>query len=212
MFDDQRSDRDRSMTDGESRRHQQGRARGSRVDVPVQRRDAHGDGAPAEKDIRRQLDSLEEALEEARKERVEANDNYLRLAAELDNLRKRHRQEQADQLQYGNAELITRLLPVLDNFHRALEHAPEATGGETPQEWVAGLTMVLKQLEDLLAAEGVHPIDAVGQEFDPNLHQAVMAEPSDEHAEGTVTGEMQRGYMLRDRVLRPSMVKVARNN
>src|SRR5437879_6327758 len=124
MFDDHRPQRDEPVTDGEGRRRQEGRPRGSRADVPAQRRGAQGDGASAEKDIRRQLDALEEALEEARTERAEAKDNYVRLAAELDNLRKRHRQEQADQLQYGNAELITRLLPVLDNFHRALEHAP----------------------------------------------------------------------------------------
>jgi molecular chaperone GrpE len=169
-----------------------------------------GDGD--RKELVRQLDAAEEAVEKARAEAKEAKEQYVRIAAEMDNLRKRHRQEQASQLQYGNAQLLEKLLPVLDNFHRALEHAPDAAEGEAPQEWVAGLTMVLRQLEELLAAEGVTPIDAVGQDFDPNVHQAVIAEPSDEHEEGKVIDELQRGYMLNDRLLRPSMVKVSRNS
>jgi molecular chaperone GrpE len=163
-------------------------------------------------DLRRQLDAAEEALEKARAEAAENADKYVRTVAEMDNLRKRFRQQQADQLQYGNAELLAKLLPVVDNFHRALEHAPDAPEGEAPLEWVAGLTMVLRQLEEMLAAAGVTTIEAVGHPFDPNLHQAVLAEPSDEHGEGVVTDELQRGYMLHDRVLRPSMVKVAGNS
>jgi molecular chaperone GrpE len=163
-------------------------------------------------DLRRQLEAAEEALEAARAEAAENNDRYVRTAAEMDNLRKRFRQDQAAQLQYGNSELIAKLLPVVDNFHRAVEHAPEGGEGAAAQEWIAGVTMVLRQLEELLAASGVTPIDSVGKEFDPSLHQAVMAEPSDEHDEGHVIDELQRGYMLHDRVLRPSMVKVARNS
>ena len=163
-------------------------------------------------DVRKQMQAAEEAIEKARAEARENADKYVRLAAEMDNLRKRHRQEQANQLQYANSELIIKLLPVLDNFYRALEHAPDAAEGEAPQEWISGLTLVLRQLEDLLAAEGVSPIESVGADFDPNLHQAVIAEPSDEHDEGKVIGELQRGYMLHDRVIRPSLVKVARNS
>lgn len=171
---------------------------------------APGDGD--RKELVRLLDAAEEAVEKARAEAKEATERYVRLAAEMDNLRKRHRQEQAGQVHYANAQLIEKLLPVVDNFHRALEHAPEATEGVAPQEWIAGLTMVLRQLEEMLAAEGVTPIDAVGKDFDPNVHQAVMAEPSDEHGEGKVIDELQRGYMLNDRLLRPSMVKVSRNS
>lgn len=165
----------------------------------------------AEADARRRPEAAEEEIEKARAEARENADRYVRLAAELDNLRKRYRQDQANQLQYANSELIGKLLPILDNFYRAVEHAPGSDDGDVPQEWVLGLTMVLRQFEDMLAAEGVTAIDAVGKDFDPSLHQAVLAEPSDEHEEGKVIGEMQRGYMLHDRVLRPSLVKVARN-
>jgi len=151
------------------------------------------------------------ALEEARAAIKENTDKYVRMAAEMDNMRRRHRQEQADQLQYANSELITKLLPVLDNFHRALDHAPEGVEGPTEQ-LRSGLLMVVKQFEDILESEGVRPIEAEGQFFDPNLHQAVTAEPSEEYAEGQVIAELQRGYTLHDRVLRPSLVKVARDS
>ncbi|MEA2646887.1 MAG: molecular chaperone GrpE [Chloroflexota bacterium] len=163
----------------------------------------------AEKEMRRHLEAAEEALEIARAEARETNDRYVRLAAEMDNVRRRHRQEQADQLQHANGELLTRLLPVVDNFHRALEHAP-AIEGDAGGQWVNGVTMVLRQLEEILAAAGVEPIAAVGEDFDPAVHQAVMAEESEEHDDGKVIDELQRGYRLHDRVLRPSMVKVSR--
>ena len=169
--------------------------------------------APAGKpgrDAREQLAAVEKALEAARAEARESADRHLRLAAEMDNMRRRHRQEQADQLQYANAELITKLLPVLDNFHRALDHAPEGVEGPTEQ-LRGGLLMVVKQFEDILESEGVRPIETEGKFFDPNLHQAVIAEPSADHEEGQIIAELQRGYTLHDRVLRPSMVKVARN-
>ena len=162
-------------------------------------------------DPRKQLEAAEEALEEARAAVKENTDNYVRMAAEMDNMRRRHRQEQADQLQYANSELITKLLPVLDNFHRALDHAPEGVEGPTEQ-LRSGLLMVVKQFEDILESEGVRPIEAEGQFFDPSLHQAVTAEPSEEYEEGQIIAELQRGYTLHDRVLRPSLVKVARNS
>jgi molecular chaperone GrpE len=168
-------------------------------------------GRGAELDPRKQLEAAEEALEEARAAVKENADKYVRASAEMENMRRRHRQEQADQLQYANSELITKLLPVLDNFHRALDHAPE--GVEGPSEQLrSGLLMVVKQFEDILESEGVRPIETLGQFFDPNLHQAVTAEASVDHEEGQVIEELQRGYTLHDRVLRPSLVKVARNS
>ncbi len=168
-------------------------------------------GRHADLDPRKQLEAAEEALEEARAAGKENADKYVRTAAEMENMRRRHRQEQADQLQYANSELITKLLPVLDNFHRALDHAPEGLEGPTEQ-LRSGLLLVVKQFEDILESEGVRPIEAEGQFFDPNLHQAVTAEPSEHHEEGQVIAELQRGYTLNDRVLRPSLVKVARNS
>ena len=185
-------------------------AMGIAPDIGRRTKDA-GDPSDKVKHLVQQLESAEEALEAARAEARENADKYVRVAAEMDNMRRRHRQEQTDRLQYANAELITKLLPVLDNFHRALDHAPEGIEGPTDQ-LRQGLLMLAKQFEDILESEGVQPIEAEGQYFDPNLHQAVIAEPSPDHEEGQVIAELQRGYTLHDRVLRPSLVKVARNS
>ena len=193
------------------RRRQRTRAEAMGIgpDLPHKTREGAPAGKPS-RDAREQLEVAEKELEAARAEARESADRHLRLAAEMDNMRRRHRQEQADRLQYGNAELITRLLPVLDNFHRALDHAPEDLEG--PAEQLRnGLLMVVKQFDDMLASEGVTPIETEGKFFDPNLHQAVLAEASPDHEEGQIISELQRGYTLHDRVLRPSMVKVARN-
>ena len=165
------------------------------------------------KEYKKQLAAAEEALESARADARDANERYLRTAAEMENMRRRHQKDRTDQLLYGNADLILRILPLLDNFHRALDHVP--TSAEDDPEvkaWVSGLLMVVRQFEDVLESAGVEAIVSVGEAFDPSLHQAVMAEPSDEHQDGHVIEELQRGYRLRDRVLRPSLVKVASNN
>lgn len=170
-------------------------------------------GGTKSKEHKRQLAAAEEAIESAKKDARDANERYLRVAAEMENVQRRHRQDRQEQLLYGNAELIKRILPVLDNFHRALEHAPESVEGDPAvQQWVSGLLMVVRQFEDILESVGVEPIEAVGHAFDPNIHQAVMAEASGDHEDGEVIAELQRGYRLRERVLRPSMVKVASNN
>jgi molecular chaperone GrpE len=193
------------------RRRQRTRAEAMGIgpDLPQKTREDAPAGKPS-RDAREQLEVAEKELEAARAQARESADRHLRLAAEMDNMRRRHRQEQADRLQYGNAELITRLLPVLDNFHRALDHAPGDLEG--PAEQLRnGLLMVVKQFDDMLSSEGVMPIETEGKFFDPNLHQAVLAEPSPDHEEGQIISELQRGYTLHDRVLRPSMVKVARD-
>jgi molecular chaperone GrpE len=210
--DDNGIDRDSDL-DGEQhapprRRHTRAEAMGIGPDLP--RKSEHeGTAAASGREVRNQLDAAEQALEAARSESRDNADKYVRLAAEMDNMRRRHRQEQTDQLQYGNAELIAKLLPVLDNFHRALDHAELDSSGDQLRN---GLLMVVKQFEDILESEGVRAIEADGKYFDPNLHQAVIAEPSDDHDEGQIISELQRGYTLHDRVLRPSLVKVARNS
>jgi molecular chaperone GrpE len=164
------------------------------------------------RELRKQLEAAEEAVDRARREARDADERHLRLAAEMENMRRRHQKDRQDQLLYGNAELITRVIPLLDNFHRALDHAPgSAETDPEVQQWVSGLQMVVRQFEDILQGAGVEVIAAVGEAFDPSLHQAVVAEPSAEHEDGQVIAELQRGYRLRDRVLRPSMVKVASN-
>jgi molecular chaperone GrpE len=130
---------------------------------------------------------------------------YQRLAADFENLKRRSRQELADRTQHANAQLIASLLPLLDNFQRAVAHAPK---GVDPA-WFAGIEMIARQFEETLQAHGVHAIEAVGEPFDPTQHEAIAKEESDEHEAGTVVAEMQRGYRLHDRVLRPTLVKIA---
>ena len=164
------------------------------------------------RELKKQLAAAEEALENARADARDAHEKYLRVAAEMENMRRRHQQDRTDQVLYGNADLILRILPLLDNFHRALDHAPEsAIEDPALKPWVSGLLMVVRQFEDILEGAGVVGIEAVGKQFDPSMHQAVMAEASVDHEDGQVIAELQRGYRLRDRVLRPSMVKIANN-
>jgi molecular chaperone GrpE len=150
--------------------------------------------------------SMRARIEQLEAQAEEASNRYLRLAADFDNFKKRARQEQADLVRSANADLIGKLLPVVDNFHRVLESVPEAAD----DAWVKGVKLTLQQLEELLAAQGVQPIEAVGQPFDPSLHEAIGHEESSEHPEDTVVTEVRRGYRLHDRVVRPALVRVAR--
>lgn len=137
---------------------------------------------------------------------AECEDRYLRLAAELDNFKKRARREQREIRKHAAAEVAARLLPVLDDAERAMEHVPEGTDAS----WLRGIELTLQKLHDVLASVGVEPIEAVGAPFDPKLHEAIGSEESSEHPEGTVVSELRRGYRTHDRVLRPSLVKLAR--
>jgi molecular chaperone GrpE len=130
---------------------------------------------------------------------------YQRLAADFENYKRRTRQELADRTQYANEELLRKLLPILDNLRRALEHAPEGID----RNWFEGIKLVARQFEETLQAQGLSTIPAVGEKFDPSQHEAIASEETDEHEEGTVVEEMQPGYRLHQRVLRPTLVKVA---
>jgi molecular chaperone GrpE len=129
---------------------------------------------------------------------------YTRLAADLQNVRRRAERERAELMRFGGEPLSRSLLPVLDNLQRALEAASE----EDPL--TEGLRQVIRQFEEVLAAHGVRAVDAVGQRFDPAHHEAVLTEPNEELEDDTVTGELRRGYRLHDRVLRPAQVRVSR--
>jgi len=130
---------------------------------------------------------------------------YQRLAADFENYKRRTRQELADRTQYANEELLRKLLPIFDNLRRALEHAPEGID----RNWFEGIKLVARQFEETLQAQGLSTIPAVGEKFDPSQHEAIASEETDEHEEGTVVEEMQPGYRLHQRVLRPTLVKVA---
>src|SRR5689334_10277216 len=144
-------------------------------------------------------------VEALKSERDALQDRLLRTAAEFDNYRKRIDRERRDQSESAATALLTEILPVVDNLERALQapSGPEAAGLR------AGVELIHRQLLDLLRKRGVTPIEALGADFDPRVHQAVSQESSDAHRDGEVMEELQRGYMLGDRLLRPAMVKVA---
>lgn len=129
-----------------------------------------------------------------------------RVQADFDNFRRRIRIEKEEAQKYCSQRLITSLLPVLDNFERALN-----AGGEDVQSFMAGMELIFRQFRDVLEKEGLQAIQAVGEEFDPTKHEAVMTVASPEHANNTVVEDLQKGYLLLDRVIRPAMVKVASN-
>ncbi len=135
------------------------------------------------------------------------NDRLLRVVAEFDNYKKRVARDRAELTRTANEELLLEFLPVLDNLERALAAARKTDSTEALAE---GVDMVLRLFQAVLERSGVKPIDSVGQPFDPNVHQAVAAVESAEGADQTVVEEVQRGYWLHTKVLRPAMVKVAR--
>src|ERR1700674_2503022 len=163
----------------------------------------HRETAEPESHARALLEAKVAELESAA---AEAKDRHLRLAADFDNYKRRARQEQIDTIQHASTELISRLLPGLDDLHKALDHTPEGVD----EAWVKGLELSVRKLEEALAAFGLEPIEAVGAPFDPKHHEAIGHEESDEYPEDTVVQELRRGYRMRDRVVRPALVKVAR--
>ena len=136
----------------------------------------------------------------------ELNDRITRQMAEFDNFRKRSEKEKSQMYEIGAKDIIEKILPVVDNFERGLGSVPEE---EKNAPFVEGMEKIYKQLMTTLESVGVKPIEAVGQEFDPNFHNAVMHVEDEELGENIVAEELQKGYMYRDAVVRHSMVKVA---
>lgn len=145
-------------------------------------------------------------LEKLKAERDTLLDRLARLQAEFENARKRAAREQQDFREYALADAVKALLPALDNFERALQ-----AGSEDKAEFRSGVELIYKQLQDTLAKLGLRPIPAKGEPFDPYLHQAIEMVETSDAADHHVLEELQRGYKLKDRLLRPAMVKVARN-
>ena len=134
------------------------------------------------------------------------NSQYIRLAADFDNYRKRQAQEREQLLKYGLEEALKKMILVMDNFERAKK---TLTDCEDYTKYKEAFELLQKQVEDELTKLGMERIEAEGKEFDPNLHEAVMQTPSSEQPEHTIIQELQRGYKLGDKVLRPAMVNVA---
>lgn len=145
-------------------------------------------------------------LEKLQAEVLEHQQRTLRVQADFDNFRRRTQKEKEDLGKYASSKLITELLPVIDNFERALQASEENPEFES---FSKGVSMIFRQLESVLATEGLTAMKSVGEPFNPEYHQAIMQVESDEYEEGIVVEEVQKGYMLKDKVLRPAMVKVS---
>ena len=155
------------------------------------------DAAKAEAEAKAEADA--KAAEEQESER------YMRLMAEFQNFKRRAAREKTDIHAYANEKIISELLPVLDNFERALD-----TKSDDMEGYVKGMELIFTQLRTALEHAGLEEIPAMGEEFDPNVHNAVMTEDSDEHDDGKISKVLQKGYKLNDKVIRPSMVAVVR--
>lgn len=134
------------------------------------------------------------------------NQQYIRLAADFDNFRKRQAQEREALIKYGTENALKSLLEVLDNFERGQKAIENVEDVEKVKE---SFNLIHKQVFDTLAKMGLEEIKAIGEEFDPNFHEAVMQTPSSEHEENTVIAELQKGYKIGDKVIRPTLVNVA---
>lgn len=153
-------------------------------------------------DLQNQIDALTQ-------DKALLYDQLLRRQAEFENYRRRMEREKSELAGRARADVVLELLPVYDNFERALSSLEKSS--VDAQALRQGVELIHKQLKDALTKLGLQPIESVGQTFDPHLHEAVTIEPTDEHEENTVIEEFQRGYKLGDRLLRPAQVKVARS-
>lgn len=151
------------------------------------------------------LDEYKEMIEKLQQEKEELNNQYLRLVADFQNYKKRIEKEKSDIHEFANEQLILELLPVIDNFERALQSAKEV---EQDKKFVEGVEMIFQQFLAVLNKNGVQEIDAMGKIFDPNYHHAVMQEENPDYESNTIVEVFQKGYTFREKVVRPSMVKV----
>jgi molecular chaperone GrpE len=146
------------------------------------------------------------AVSDLQRERDDYYDRWLRKTAEFDNYRKRIERERREQADQTVTDMLQELLLIVDDFDRALT----VDAGEGGAAYQKGVELIHVKLNDLLKRYGVRPFESLGADFDPNVHQAVIQEESPDHREGEVIGELRKGYMINDRLLRPAMVKVAK--
>lgn len=167
---------------------------------------------PAEGDsgkLQQQLEEKENEVQRLQTELKETRDQLLRALADIDNVRKRGQKDREEAAQFGSQNLLSDLLPVIDNLERAISAGDKAT----VESLLEGVNLTLRQFQETLKRHGVEPIEGAGQPFDAQLHEAIMrAEPTEEHPAGTVVDEIRKGYTLRGRLLRPSLVKVAQDD
>lgn len=168
--------------------------------------EAGAEEAGAEEASKADDKKAEDKKAEEKKAEEQESERYMRLMAEFQNFKRRAAREKTDTLAYANEKIIGELLPVLDNFERALE-----TDAADAEGYAKGMELIFQQLKTALEHAGLEEIKALGEDFDPNVHNAVMTEQSEEHEDGKVSKVLQKGYKLKDKVIRPSMVAVVRN-
>jgi molecular chaperone GrpE len=152
-------------------------------------------------------DNIQDQMLRLKAERDKYKDIALRSVADLDNYRKRMAREKDEAIRFANANFLERLIPILDNFELGLQ-AAKASGGQSAV--VDGMSMVSRQLQDFLTSCGIETIDAIGQEFNPNIHEAIAQEENAEIEEGHVIRQVRKGYRLKDRLIRPANVVVSK--
>ena len=157
-----------------------------------------------------ELEALRAELETTRSHLAESEDRLLRLAADFENFRRRTLKEREDAFAYGHQNVVKDLLPSVDNLERAIAHARQSGGGDF-EGLLQGIDLVLRELVNTLVKHGVSEIDALGQPFDPSVHEAIAQVPDDTVPPNTVLQVFQKGYRLRDRLLRPVQVVVSRS-
>lgn len=154
-----------------------------------------------------ELEKLQKELEEAKAQAAEYLDGWQRTQAEFSNYKKRQEAERTQVRAFANANLLRKLLPIVDDFERAATTLPSDLAQLT---WCEGIFMIRHKLDSVLESEGVKPIETEGESFDPRYHEAVTHEEVPGYEEGQIIGEVQRGYILDERVLRPALVRVAK--
>jgi molecular chaperone GrpE len=154
-----------------------------------------------------ELERLQKELEQAKAQAAEYLDGWQRAQAEFSNYRKRQEAERTQMAQFAGMGLLRKLLPVMDDFERAIATLPDNL---SRLSWCEGILLIKHKLDAILESEGVRPIETAGKSFDPLYHEAVTYEEVAGYEEGQIIGEVQRGYMMGERVLRPAMVRVAK--
>ena len=180
----------------------------SGADAPLETSaELEAEGEPEAESDHTVIEQLQQELDLSREEARNHHELYLRAMADMENLRKRSQREKEDLAKFGNETILREILPVVDNLERALEHAVQ---DKTNDGLLAGVQMTLDQFGKVLEKFNVAPIESVGEVFDPALHQAMGQQETEDFPANTVSQEMQKGYLLNERLLRPALVMVAK--
>jgi molecular chaperone GrpE len=171
-------------------------------------REAHAADQPTTDTELDEVSTLQEEIERWKSESEHHLDQWQRTAANLENYRKRVEKERGELLKLGQSTLLVQLLPVLDDLERAFLTLPASLQGLT---WVDGMALIERKLKLMLEQQGLKEIEALGKPFDPAIHQSILTEDTTEHPDGQILAVLQKGYTFHDKVLRPTMVKVAQN-